>query len=67
MPKKAKSARQGEYVGVVSVRASAILLKGLDQMAAELAEETGVDVTRSDMARKILHAALLAHETGARR
>jgi hypothetical protein len=65
--------REGEkiepeaFVGVVSVRATAEMLAGLDRMAAELAKTAGVEVTRSDIARKILRDAIRLHEPGASR
>lgn len=55
------------YSGVVSIRASAELLAGLDKMAADLARESGIQCTRSDIARKILREAVEADRRGARR
>jgi len=55
------------YVGVVSVRASAEMLAGLDRMAAALTQENGITCSRSDIARKILREAIRAHDQRGRR
>jgi metal-responsive CopG/Arc/MetJ family transcriptional regulator len=55
------------YVGVVSIRASSEMMAGLDEMAAELANESGISCSRSDMARKILREAIAKHRRERRR